>query len=402
MIGQTLTPIEGNPEAARALSRTLRSAAAKLTSMNAVLVRIKAGASWDSPAGELFEAAVRQSPPVLDALIDRYAGAAQAVMTFAAELEPAQARANAASARYEASTREFLRLEDLLASVMGTPEQATVEDRQVHVLQAMQSAESDHAAAWKSFTAADRRLARQLCHLADDILDDSTFYTALAKMDEFSEEMSYIPPATRRAPLLNALGTAGDVAGVVSGSALLLLYREGSWKEFGLNVAAGGTVIGAKGLRTGALAGSRSASALADARRVYFGEKLSTKERFFIGTREELLKKYPKATKALGGTIPESRLVVPLSVVPSMAPTKGLPLTRKTQIWRAQGKAVARRHADKVFFDEMGAATAGGANAQRMFVAGVTLEKAAPKLKGAANDALVEKPEEKVSTPTYP
>ncbi|EAP98608.1 hypothetical protein JNB_00530 [Janibacter sp. HTCC2649] len=402
MIGQTLAPIEGNAEAVRALSRTLRAAAVKLTSMNAVLVGIKAGASWDSPAGDLFEAAVRQSPPILDALIDRYAGTASALMTFSDELEPAQARANAAASRHEASTREYFRLEDLLASVMGTPDQVNVEDRQRHALQAMQSAEDDHAAAWRSFTAADRGLARQLRHLAHDLLDDSAFYSVLAKMDEFSEEMSYIPPATRRFPILNALGTAGDIAGGVSGVGLRLFYGEGSWKQVGVNVAASGTLMGAKGLKSGALAGSRSMSRLADGKRAYAGEQLSTKERLFIGTREELHKKYPKLGTAVEGRFPESRMVIPLPKIPSMLPTKGMPLGEKAKIWRSQAKAVTQRQVDKVFLDDLRAASAGGPNAQRMFVAGSTLERAVPKLKEGAANALGEKPEEKVSAPTYP
>ncbi|MFC7488338.1 putative T7SS-secreted protein [Knoellia sp. CPCC 206453] len=402
MIGQTLAPIEGNPEAVRALSRTLRAAATKLTSMNAVLVGIKAGASWDSPSGELFEAAVRQSPPILDSLIDRYAGAAGALMTFSDELDPAQTRANAAISRHEGSTREYFRLEDVLASVMGTPEQAVVEERQKHALQAMHSAQDDHTAAWKSFTAADQHLARQLRHLAHDILDDSAFYSVLAKMDEFSQELTYIPPVTRRFPLVSALATAGDLAGGVSGVSLLLLYGEGSWKQVGINVAASGTVMGAKGLKTGSLAASRPMSRLADGKRVYAGEQLSTKDRFFIGTREELHKKYPKLGSAVDPRVPESRMVIPLAKLESMLPTKGMPLGQKAKIWRAQAKSVSQRQVDKVFLDNWRAASAGGANAQKMFVAGSTLERAVPKLKVGATNALVEKPEEKVTAPTYP
>jgi hypothetical protein len=402
VIGRTLAPIEGDAEAVRALARTLRGAAAKLTSMNAVLVGIKAGASWDSPAGELFEAAVQQSPPILDSLIDRYAGSAIALMTFADELEPAQARAKAAISRHQVSTREYLRLEDLLASVMGTPDQVVVEDRQRHALQVMRSAEDDHAVAWESFTAADRHLAHRLRQVAHDLLDDSAFYSVLARLDEFSQEVSSVPPVSRRLPVLSALGTAGDLAGGVSGVALVLLYGEGSWKQVGVNVAASGTAMGAKGLKSGALAGSRPMSRLADGRRAYAGEQLSTRDRFLIGTREELHRKYPKMGRTVDGHLPESRLVVPLATVPAMLPTKGMPLGEKAKLWRAQARAVSQRQVDKVFLDDLRAASAGGANAQRMFVAGSTLERAVPKLKEGATDALVEKPEEKVRAPTYP
>lgn len=399
MIGQTLPPIEGNPEAVRTLSRTLRSAAGRLTSINAVLVDIKAGASWDSPAGELFEAAVQQSPPVLDALIDRYAGAAVALMTFSDELEHAQSRATAARVRYESSTREYLHLEDLLVSVMGTPEQAGVEERQRFEMRALLSAEDDHSAAWGSFTRADRQLARQLRHLADDILDDSAFYSSLAMMDEFSQEVACIPPVSRRIPVLGALSTAGEVAAGVSGVALLALYGEGSWKKLGANTVLSASGLGARGLKAGSLAGSRATSRLADRQRGYVGEKLSAKERFFIGTREELHRQFPKLSKAIDPHAPNSRMVVPLGKVPTMDSTKGMSLKQKAQVWRAQGAAIARHSADKVFLDNWRAASAGGSGAQRMFVAGSTLETAVPLLEEGANDVLVDQPSRSVNRP---
>lgn len=402
MIGQTLPPIEGDPESVRALSRSLRSGAAKLAAMNAVLVQIKAGASWSSPAGELFETAVQKSPPVLDALIDRYAGTALALLTFSEELEQAQVRDTAARARHAASTRAYFNLEDLVVAARGTPQEVELAQRQNHAMEALVCAERDHVSAWESFSRADHRLAQRLRQLADDILDDSGFYTVLATMDEFSQEVSSIPPVSRRLPVLGLIGTAGDVAGGVSGVALRVLYGEGSWKEVGVNAAARGAGLGAKGLTSGSLVGSRAASGLADGKRVYAGDRLSTKERFLIGTREELHKQHPKLGRRLDGSIPQSRMVVPLDNMPAMAPTKGLPLESKVQIWRSQARVVTRHQADQLVLDDLRAASAGGANARRMFIAGATLERSVPQLKKEANNLLVDKPEEKRTAPTYP
>src|SRR5688572_10921170 len=60
-VDRVLPPVEGSDEAVRALAATLTSGAARLSSIAAVLAGIRGGASWESPAGEAFGAAVRSS-----------------------------------------------------------------------------------------------------------------------------------------------------------------------------------------------------------------------------------------------------------------------------------------------------------------------------------------------------
>ncbi|KGN29867.1 hypothetical protein N802_10255 [Knoellia sinensis KCTC 19936] len=394
MIGQALGPIEGNAESVRALASRLTSAAGKLASMNAALVRIKAGATWDSPSGELFEAAVQKSPPILDALIDRHAEAGVALRTFSDELEMAQARATAASDRHEAATKAYFHLEDLVLAARGTPEEVILQERQNDAMGAIVSAERDHAAAWRTFASADRRLALELRRLADDRLDDTALYTALATMDEFAEEASSIPEAGRGLPLINAVSTAGDVAGGISGVALLVLYGEGSWKEVAINTGASGAGVAAQGLKKGALAGSRPMSRLGDGKRAYAGDDITMKQRFVIGTRELLHERYPRLGKKVDPSMPEARMVVPLSDLPPMPSTKGKTMSQKVQVWRGRALVMTQRKVDEAFLDEWRAATAGGSGAQTMFVAGTTLEKTAPTLQQRASEAFREKPDE--------
>ncbi|KGN36314.1 hypothetical protein N803_05790 [Knoellia subterranea KCTC 19937] len=345
----------------------------------------------------MFEAAVQESPPVIDALIDRYAGASGALQSFAEELESAQRRCQAAIERHAAATDEYLRLEGLLVAAQGTPDEALVLRRHNHAMSAVVSAERDHRAAWQSFTEADRRTAGRLRALAADVLDDPTSYAALATMQEFSGEMSSMPPVLGNAPGLKQLGAAGEVSGFISGVGLRAFYGEGSWKTVGINaVGTVGTGAGAV-VKRGSVVGAHPVSRLDTRARDYAGEKLSTRQRFFIGTREQLHATFPKASQRLDPSMqPSRRIILDGSDLPT-TPTAGLPLADKARVLAERAKVMARRKADAVLLDDWRAASAGGPTAQRMFVAGVTLEKATPQAESRlvkAVEAGEEKPDE--------
>lgn len=400
MTGRVLAPVEGDPEAVRGLARALRSGADRLAQVNGVLTGIKAGASWDSPAGEVFEAAVQQSPPVIDALIDRYAGAALALMTFADALETVQRQARASSEDHRSAWDDLRVLEELAVLARADPVAAeAVRRRQGEAMGRVMEAERAHARAWDDFRTADRHLARRLRALADDILDDAWHYSVFATGDRFGEELAAVPPALRRTSGTAVIGAAADAVGTASQVGLLVLYGEGSWKQLGVNTGARALGFGAQGIRTGALAGSRATSGLADGRRGYVGDELSTGQRFLVGTRDEIHRAQPRLARALDRPHPPSRLVVPRSPLPVMRATTDLPLGRKAQVWRAQAAAVVRRRADEAFLDDWRAATAGGRNAQVMFTAGTTLQHAVPRARSAVTGAVTEEPSERAGLP---
>lgn len=385
MIDRVLPPVEGDPESVRALARALRAGAARLAQVNAVLTGIKAGASWDSPAGEAFEAAVHRSPPVVDALVDRYAGAALALLTFADALEAAQHHALVASGRHSDALVDLRGLEEQAVAVQADPAAAeAVRRRQGEAMGRVMEAARLHARARDDFRDADRHLARRLRALADDVLDDPWHYSALATADEAAQELAAMPPAARRTSVTAALGAAADVVGAVSQVGLLVLYGEGNWKQVGVNVGARSLGAGARALRAGGLAGSRVTSDLADGGRVHVGDQLSTRQRLAAGARDELHRAQPGLARALDPRVGPSRMVVPLTALPPMPSTTHLPWGHKVQVWRAHGVAAARRRADEAFLDDWRAVTAGGAGAQRMFAAGVTLERSVPRVKDAA------------------
>jgi hypothetical protein len=384
---RVLPPVEGDPESVRALAAGLRSGAARLAQVNGVLTGIKAGASWDSPAGEAFEAAVHRSPPVVDALIDRYAGAALALMTFADALEVAQQQARASSESHRDASLELRALEELAVTARTDPVAAeAVRRRQGEAMGRAMQAERRHARAWDEFRTADRLLARRLRALADDILDDPWHYSVLATADEGAQELAAMPPAARRTSVTAALGATADVVGAGSRVALLVLYGEGSWKQVGVDAGVRALGVGARGLKAGAVAGSRPTSDLDGRTRAHLGEELSPRQRLGTGVRDELHRTRPSLARTLDPSGGPSRMVVPLAALEPMRSTKNLTPGEKAQVWRAHTTAIARRRADEAFLDDWRAATAGGAGAQRMFVAGVTLERTLPKVRDAASD----------------
>ncbi|MFW5471073.1 hypothetical protein ACOCJ4_13630 [Knoellia sp. CPCC 206435] len=403
MTDRVLPPVEGDPESVRALAHSLRSGAGRLAQVNGVLTGIRAGASWDSPAGEVFEAAVHGSPPVVDALIDRYAGAALALTTFADALELAQRHALAASGRHSDALEDLRRLEDQAVAVQADPVAAdAVRRRQGEVMEQALDAERAHARARDDFRDADRHLARRLRALADDILDDPWHYSALAAADEGAQELAAMPPAARRTSVTAALGAAADVLGTAGQVGLLVLYGEGSWKQVGVDAGVRALGVGARGLKAGAVASSRATSDLDGRTRGHVGEELSTPRRLGTGVRDELHRARPNLARTLDPSGGPSRMVVPLPALEPMRSTKNLTSGQKAQVWRAHTMATARRRADEAFLDDWRAATAGGAGAQRMFVAGVTLERTLPKVKEAATAAGAPKPDEARRPATYP
>ncbi|PRY56096.1 hypothetical protein BCF74_12045 [Knoellia remsis] len=399
MIGQVLPQIEGDYTSAMAPADALSTGAARLSSINATLVGIKAGSSWESPAGEAFADAVRESPPLLDALIDRYRGAATAIRALADVLVETQVEARRAEELRSGAWFTYQSLEDRLVALAGQePETSELSRLQIEQVDWMNRATERHRRAWDRFTEADERCAVALRRLADDILDDSATYTALAKMQNYSEEIASIPSVFRRGPVA-ALTTTGDVMGTVSDAALLIFYSEGSWKKVGVNVAARAASYGAGRLTVGSQLGARPFSRVADQSRGYVGDRqLTFGYRVGASIREGVHTAYPKISKGLDPKYSPERMIVALTP-PAMPAFKGMSWGQKAAAAKTYAVTQARYQADKTFLDGWRAATAGGTTAQRMYVAGVTLERVEPKLTSAANAALTPKSSECASTP---
>lgn len=384
-MGQALPPIEGNADSVRRLAAALSGGAARLSAINDVLVGIKAGASWDSPAGEAFETKVCESPPVIDALIHRYAGSAAAMRTFAEVLESAQARAVRAGEAYLRAWSDHQALEVQLDMHVDDPVARTdIERRQREALSRMQESEHAHASAWDDFREADRVLARRLRSLADDILDDSWHYTVFARGDEAAASMEagfevgrdHIPffdvVGTKVPGLSQALASTAAVGGVSRG-ALAVFYNEGSVREVAARAAAATGSRAGSVLLKGSVAGA-GRRMMNGKRVVTSGPRMTATQRIRAGARAE----WAESHEAFGRKVLPNGPVVPAKL------SGALPL-------RERARQLARNQIDKSFIGQWRLAATGGAGAKRMFVAGATLDKAMPQVE----KQVVSEPEEK-------
>lgn len=387
-VDRVLPPVEGSAEAVRALAATLTSGAARLSSIAAVLAGIRGGASWESPAGEAFGAAVRSSPPLLDALIHRYAGAAAALRSFAEVHEQAQAQARAASSTYAEHLAVHRGIEVQMDFAAGDAARLEVLRQQsMHVLHRLRDAEMAHASATAEFAEAGLVLARRLRALADDILDDSWHYRAFASADEAAgsveagvEWLGEVVPgsglAAGKVPGLSQALAATAAVGGVSRAALAVAYDEGSVREVAVRAAtAAGLQVGGgllRGSQAGAVQRRVGGRAVASGR-----PAMTARERALAGARAQW------ASSPLGF---RTKVVAAAPVSPTKVSGR-LP-------WRERARDLARQRLDASLVGQWRLAAAGGPTAQKMFVPGATLEKALP---AARNLALAEKPDEHAS-----
>lgn len=404
MIHLSLVPLDGDPVAVRDLASKLTSGAGRLAEINAALASIKAGADWDSPAGEKFEVMVHESPPLLDGLIQRYATSAEVLRAFASDLETAQLQDSTARRRLADAVAEDRLLETLAAANTGNPEMTLqIQTQQREVADRVFEIRALHESATADFAEADLRLARRLRALADDSLEDSWHYRAVATVDETAASISsgisslgkVVPfgdvafgmvPGGSQVVVVTATATA------LSGAALRIIYGEGSWKQVAAN-SLGAVKVTGKTMQLAGVAGSNPVSKLVTRQRTYVGQKMSTTERLGQGARARLHESKPWLAKSLDPKGPLGRTHVPLTE-PKLGALKGLSAAEKAGRFGAYAKAKAVHTADVQFRDGFRAASAGGDNAKKLYVAGSVLEKAGPKLKSEANKALAEKPEE--------
>jgi hypothetical protein len=365
-VTRLLPVLAGRPEGLRVLAGSLMGGAARLSAVNTVLLGLRAGAHWQSDSGRLFEAAVQAPPPVIAAVIERYAGAAGAIRALAAELEECQEEVTAALCSHREGWRRHDVLLDRLGFASDPGERACLE-RAIHdELVVIDAAQRRHAAAVERHTEADRRCARQLQALADDVLADPTGYTVLVTTKAVAR-----PVATTGSLLpgpLRLVGVAGVSAGVGSVVGLLLLYGEGSWKQLGLNALTSVVTTAGSVLVAGSLVGGKVV--LEAGQRVFTkSANPSTLARVRSGVR---------STRDDWISATRRRLGLPVAPTPPRVPDRptfggGSPLRKVANL--------AQKKVDDAFVNNWQLATANGKGAQTMFVAGITTQKAPALLK---------------------
>ena len=357
-------PVDGYPERLLVVAEALTGGATRLSAVNTVLLGLRAGVRWDSPSGHAFEIAVQGPPPVIAALIERYAGAARALRTLAAELEDVHHDVDMAIRSHSEAWRRhdvFLQRRDVAVDPVEQQDLERAMDAEVAVVA---EAELRHGRAVHRRIEADRACARILRALARDVLDDPSGYTGLATVDTVSKPVALV--GGMLPGYFKLVGVGGVVAGAASRIGLLILYDEGSWKEVGVNVVETGVMAFGSVLVSGSAVGVRAA--LAGGRRTFtkVGNP-TTGFRIGAGARTTF-DDWVRGWRAKAG--------LPVQPRPSRVPPRPVPAAATLT---GKARNAATRAVDDAVLDGWRMATASGQEAQHMFVAGMTL-KQAPKV----------------------
>ncbi|MDT0214739.1 hypothetical protein Q9R29_12670 [Rothia sp. ARF10] len=392
-MSRTLLPLPGHPERLRMLADALAGGAARLSAVNTVLLGLRAGVRWDSPSGHAFEAAVQGPPPVIAAVIERYAGASRALRTLADALEAAQDEVTRATSAHDEAWHRHDVFMNRRGFAVDPVEQQDLERAMNAEIAVIDDAERRHARAVEHHREADRSCTRALRALARDGIEDTTAYTAVVGAGTMSKPVAMV--GGMLPGRLKLVGVAGAATGTLSEVGLLVLWDEGSWKQVGKNAlvavgtAAGSVMVAgsALGVRVAVERGQRVFTKVANP---------STGSRLGAGARRTFDDWVNGWRRRLGLHVPPAPpRIVPRPVPPSA--TLGQRIGHQAQ-----------RAVDDAFLDGWRVASASGPQAQRMFVAGMTLRQG-PKVvqRAAATHERLTTPapgnsEEKGARPTYP
>ena len=258
------SPIPGSPDVVEGLAAALRDEAQRVGSAQERLLALRHGSRWDSPAGRAFASEVAQLPPVLDAVAQRYAGAAAALRVFACAFRQAQQECSLAVTLRE---RGLLRRDRYLAALEAAEtselphERAKVPGLQRLMVEAageVLEGERRWLAARKRFDEADHRCSRVLGRLVHDSLIDSLQYDTVKGAARLADSISanaavvaLIPPCR---PVASSVGATATATGFLLDGVIKVAYDEGGWSDLAEEAALDAAGFAAGALRTGALA----------------------------------------------------------------------------------------------------------------------------------------------------
>lgn len=251
-------PIPGSPDVVEGVAAALRDEARRIDSAQSDLRALRAGARWSSPAGLAFVDRVAELPPVLDAVADRYAAAATTLRTFAAEFREAQEACSRAIVLRERGMlrRDRYGEEAALAEASGSPavlaRVSRLRELMVEGAAEVLAQERAYREARERFEQADRRCARALGALLDDVLADTWQYDTVKGAGALGHGVADTAGLVGLVPFCKTVSGAvgATAAGVALGADLTvkLAYGEGEWRPL-----VGDAVLRAVGFGAGSL-----------------------------------------------------------------------------------------------------------------------------------------------------
>ena len=257
-------PIPGSPDVIDGLAAALRDEAQRIGSAQDRLLALRSRARWASPAGRAFSAQIRELPPVLSAVADRYAAAAVALRDFASEFREAQSSCSLAITLRERGIIRRDRFAEAVAAAEASTSPAelarvaTLRELMAQGAGEVLAAERAYLAATERFERADARCAGALRTLADDRLSDAWQYDAvktaadLATSAASAASLVALVPVCR--PAAGAVATTAGGLGLGLDAIVKVAYDEGEWQPIVEGVALSAVGLGAGSLRQAARA----------------------------------------------------------------------------------------------------------------------------------------------------
>ena len=252
-------PIPGSPDVVEGVAAALRDEAERIDTAQSDLRILRAGARWSSPAGQAFADRVAELPPVLGAVAERYAAASTTLRTFVAEFREAQEACSRAIVLRERGVlrRDRFGEEAAVAEASGSPAELAQVPR-LRELMAEGAAEvlaqeRAYGEARERFEQADRRCARALGALLDDVLADTWQYDTVKGAGALGHGVADTTGLLGLIPFCKPVaGAVGATAsGVAMGADLTvkLAYGEGEWRPLVVDAVLGAVGFGAGSLR---------------------------------------------------------------------------------------------------------------------------------------------------------
>jgi len=369
-------PLKGSPEGLEALAEALSASAARVGDHAHAARSLGRGVTWESPAGAEFATQLAQLAPVLQAVADRYAGAAPELRRLAEALRRAQTAIAAAIEEWHrgddgiVSTQQRLDAAAMSGVDPNAPQVVAVREEQRGYVARRQQADAAHTRAWMDYVAADQHCAAALDALALDTIGDPAAYRLLHGIEAVADGISLvgsIPGAGWAAKRFPAVGLPILLAGwasVASRGALLVFYDEGSWRDLGLDALSTAMSFTGGSLVKGAVAGTAK-GVNGEVRCV---KEYTAAQRARLGLRAEASERWAKA---------RSRFSFKRSSNPPVAEPVTGTLAQRAQQLASRAKESARATADRLLLDDLRAA--GAAGTEGMYAAGVTVREA-PKV----------------------
>jgi hypothetical protein len=362
-LGVVLVPVSGSTGSVRAMAAGLHDLATAVGQVGAQVLDLRTMATWESPAGGRFGAALALLPTALDQVRHRYLAAAGALEEFAAHHARAAEETERQAVRHRAAHDDVFAIEDeITRAAMDPGGEARLPGlyaRQQSAIARANAAEESFALAWRAFDAAADDCRARLRAAAQDGIVDTGAYDALRAARTLAQSMTTAFGVAGMLPTpvkAFSAAAAGVGASVVLGGDLLLLlgYGEGSW-----DVVMGTAAWNAAGRGAATMSRAAGVGAVKGVNGQWTGQRLRTRDRLRLG-RAELREDLARARSALRTPVADRHLYPPRlggTRAPVIGPQQPLRVrTLRAAHDRIEAKVVGIN-------DRWQMSTAGGANA---------------------------------------